>query len=62
MTGVGWDDIMQSDSLVMIEWPERAGDLLPRDHAPIQLRHVDGEPDRRILYAGGHMGYQTGAQ
>ena len=34
--------------------------LLPANHAPIQLRHAEGDPERRILYAGGHLGYQTG--
>lgn len=62
LQNVGWDDIMQSDALVLIEWPERAGDLLPADHAPIQLRHVDGDTDRRVLYAGGHIGHQTGVR
>jgi hypothetical protein len=33
---------------------------LPSDHVPIQLRHVEGDPDRRVLYAGGHLGHQTG--
>lgn len=61
LQNIGWDDIMQSDALVLVEWPERAGDLLP-PHAPIQLRHVEGDPDRRILYAGGHLGHTTGAR
>ena len=60
LQNIGWDDIIQSDALVLLEWPDRAGDLLPSDHAPIQLRHVEGDPDRRILYAGGHLGHQTG--
>ena len=60
LQNIGWDDIIQSDALVLLEWPDRAGDLLPSDHAPIQLRHVEGDPDRRILYAGGHLGRQTG--
>ena len=62
LQNIGWDDIMQSDSLILIEWPERAGDLLPADHAPVQLRHVEGEPDRRVLYAGGHIGHKTGVR
>jgi tRNA threonylcarbamoyladenosine biosynthesis protein TsaE len=62
LQNIGWDDIIQSDSLVLIEWPERAGELLPANHAPIQLRYVEGEPDRRVLYAGGHIGHQTGVR
>jgi tRNA threonylcarbamoyladenosine biosynthesis protein TsaE len=61
LQNIGWDDMVQSDALLLIEWPERAGELLPADHVPIQLRHLEGDPDRRVLYAGGHLGHQTGA-
>jgi len=54
LQNIGWDDIMQSDALVLVEWPARAGELLPADHLPIQLRHIEGDPDKRVLYAGGH--------
>lgn len=60
LQNIGWDDIIQSDALTLLEWPDRAGDLLPPNHAPIQLRHVEGDPDRRILYAGGHLGHRSG--
>jgi tRNA threonylcarbamoyladenosine biosynthesis protein TsaE len=62
LQNIGWDDLVQSDALLLIEWPDRAGELLPADHAPIQLRHVEGDPLRRVLYAGGHHGHQTGAR
>lgn len=61
LQNIGWDDIVSADALVLIEWPERAGALVPEDHLPIQLRHVDGAGDRRILYAGGHLGHATAA-
>ena len=60
LQNIGWDDVIQSDALILLEWPDRAGTLLPTDHAPIQLRHVEGDSDRRILYAGGHLGHQSG--
>jgi tRNA threonylcarbamoyladenosine biosynthesis protein TsaE len=60
LQNVGWDDIMGADALVLVEWPDRAGELLPGDHLPVQLRHVEHSPDRRILYAGGHLGHATG--
>ena len=60
LRNIGWDDIVQSDALVLVEWPERAGPLLPASHVPIQLRHIEGDPDRRVLYAGGHLGHETG--
>lgn len=60
LQNIGWDDMMQSDALLLIEWPDRAGELLPADHVPIQLRYVEDMPDRRVLYAGGHLGLQAG--
>jgi tRNA threonylcarbamoyladenosine biosynthesis protein TsaE len=56
LTNIGWDDIVSSESLVLIEWPERAGELLPTDHVPILLQHLPADPERRLLYAGGHVG------
>lgn len=62
LQNVGWDDIVQADALILIEWPDRAGSLLPPNHLPIQLDYVDGDPGRRILYAGGHLGHETGTR
>jgi tRNA threonylcarbamoyladenosine biosynthesis protein TsaE len=57
---VGWDDIVESGAVILIEWPERAGNMLPAAHLPLELSHVPGEPDRRVLYAGGRLGHPTG--
>jgi tRNA threonylcarbamoyladenosine biosynthesis protein TsaE len=62
LQNVGWDDITQADALVLVEWPERAGALLPAQHLPIQLSYIAGDPTRRVLYAGGHLGHETGAR
>jgi tRNA threonylcarbamoyladenosine biosynthesis protein TsaE len=56
LANIGWDDILTAEALVLVEWPERAGDLLPENHVPIQLQHLPNDPDRRLLYAGGHVG------
>jgi tRNA threonylcarbamoyladenosine biosynthesis protein TsaE len=55
LTNLGWDDIIEEQALILIEWPERAGPRIPRDHVPISLQHLPGEPDHRLLYAGGHV-------
>ena len=52
LTNLGWDEIVSSRSLVLVEWPERAGSRLPEDHLPIDLDYVPGDPTRRILLAG----------
>lgn len=52
LTNLGWDEIVSSRSLVLIEWPERAGSRLPEGHLPIDLDYVAEDPSRRILLAG----------
>jgi tRNA threonylcarbamoyladenosine biosynthesis protein TsaE len=52
LTNLGWDEIVSSRSLVLVEWPERAGERLPADHLPIDLDYVSGDLTRRILLAG----------
>jgi tRNA threonylcarbamoyladenosine biosynthesis protein TsaE len=54
LAAIGWDDILLDRALVVVEWPERARDLMPPGHVPISLSHVPDRPDQRVLYAGGH--------
>lgn len=56
LTNLGWDEIMADDALILVEWPERAGTRIPREHVPISLQHLPDDPSRRVLYAGGHVG------
>lgn len=51
LTNIGWDEIVNGDALVIVEWPERAGARLP-PHVPIALEYDPGDPSRRILLAG----------
>jgi len=51
LTNIGWDEIVSGNGLVIIEWPERAGERLP-PHVPIALEYEPGDPTRRILLAG----------
>ena len=52
LTNIGWDEIVASRSLILVEWPERAASRLPEDHLPIDLDYLAGDPGRRILLAG----------
>jgi tRNA threonylcarbamoyladenosine biosynthesis protein TsaE len=52
LTNLGWDEIVASHALILVEWPERAGDRLPDNHVPIDLDYVPDDPSRRILLAG----------
>jgi tRNA threonylcarbamoyladenosine biosynthesis protein TsaE len=51
LTNIGWEEIVNSDGLVLVEWPERAGANLP-PHVPIALEYDPVDPSRRILLAG----------
>ena len=51
LTNIGWDEIVSSHSLVIVEWPERAKGALPQ-HVPIDLEHLPADPTRRMLLAG----------
>ena len=55
LTQLGWDELLAEAALILIEWPERAGDRIPHLHVPISLQHLPHDPDRRLLYAGGHV-------
>ncbi|MFL5639662.1 MAG: tRNA (adenosine(37)-N6)-threonylcarbamoyltransferase complex ATPase subunit type 1 TsaE [Gemmatimonadaceae bacterium] len=52
LTNLGWDEILSSRSLVLVEWPERAGSRLPEDHLSIDLDYLADDATRRILLAG----------
>jgi tRNA threonylcarbamoyladenosine biosynthesis protein TsaE len=52
LTNLGWDEIVSSRSLILVEWPERADTRLPEDHLPIDLDYMPSDPARRILLAG----------
>jgi tRNA threonylcarbamoyl adenosine modification protein YjeE len=52
LTNIGWDDIVNEHALVLVEWPERAGARLPAAVVPIELTHLGGDEDRRVLMAG----------
>ena len=51
LTNIGWDEVVNGSSLVLVEWPERAGARLP-PHVPIVLEYEPGDASRRILLAG----------
>jgi tRNA threonylcarbamoyladenosine biosynthesis protein TsaE len=52
LTNLGWDEIVSARALVLVEWPERAGNRLPDDHLPIDIDYVPGDAGRRLLLAG----------
>ena len=47
LQNIGWDDMFRSDSIVIVEWPERAGELVPSDATRIELQLIAGEQAKR---------------
>lgn len=52
LANIGWEAIVGDPGIVLVEWPERAGAFLPDDAVRIDLEHLPGDPDRRLLLAG----------
>lgn len=46
---LGWDELGAAEEILLIEWPERAGDRLPVDRWDIELRVTDALPDLREI-------------
>ena len=49
LTNLGWDDIVNSGEIVLIEWPERAGIRLPQDTIRLKLEYLPGDDSHRRL-------------
>ncbi len=46
---IGWEELGAHDEVVLIEWPERAGDLLPEDRWEVSLELAEGDALRRSV-------------
>lgn len=54
LDALGWDEMLSTRAVCLIEWPERAGGRLPSGRVTLSLQHLPDDPDRRLLYAGWH--------
>ena len=52
LTNLGWDDIVASHAIVLVEWPDRGAGRIPPEAVPIDLEYDPVDPDRRLLLAG----------
>ena len=46
---IGWEDYLARGAIMVVEWPERAGGLIPPTARHLVFRHMDGSDFRRIL-------------
>ena len=47
---IGWEDYLAEGAILVVEWPERAGTLVPPDARHVVFTHLDGEEARRIEF------------
>ena len=45
---IGWEDYLARGAVIVVEWPECAGSLIPRNARHVVFRHLDGEENRLI--------------
>ncbi|MEO8561361.1 MAG: tRNA (adenosine(37)-N6)-threonylcarbamoyltransferase complex ATPase subunit type 1 TsaE [bacterium] len=55
LDSIGWDELFGGRAVVLVEWPERAGDRLPPGRVSLLLQHLPDDPERRLFYAGWHQ-------
>ena len=41
LDALGWDQVINSGAIILIEWPDRIADALPKDCLTISIDHVD---------------------
>jgi len=45
---IGWEDYLAEGAVLVVEWPERAGSLIPPDARHVAFRHLEGG-ERRLV-------------
>ena len=60
---VGWDDLLDGDSVALVEWGDRVGELLPVDRLEVRIDPGDADDDRTITFvsAGSTWAQRTDA-
>ena len=47
---IGWEDYLSEGAILVVEWPERAGSLIPPNARHVVFTHLEGEEARRIEF------------
>lgn len=50
---LGWEDYLARGAVLFVEWPDRAGDLMPSDAWHVELSHGADEDSRLIRFRRG---------
>ena len=49
---IGWEDYLAEGAILVVEWPECAGSLIPSTAKHVVFTHLDAEESRRIEFGG----------
>ncbi|MBO5905392.1 MAG: tRNA (adenosine(37)-N6)-threonylcarbamoyltransferase complex ATPase subunit type 1 TsaE [Kiritimatiellae bacterium] len=52
---IGWEDYLARGAIMVVEWPERAGSLIPNNAYHIAFRYREGEENRSIRIESGSL-------
>jgi len=47
---IGWEDFLSEGAVLVVEWPERAGTLIPQTARHVTFTHLEGRESRRIVF------------
>jgi len=48
---IGWEDYLSEGAVLVVEWPERAGSLIPPEARHIVFTHLEGEERRCLVFS-----------
>ena len=46
---IGWEDYLAAGAIIAVEWPDRAGSLIPANARRVTIAVPDGSGDRRTI-------------
>lgn len=58
VVAIGWEDYLAEGAVLAVEWPERAGSLIPPQAQHVVFTHLDDPEGRRIEFRRGSEGEQ----
>lgn len=53
LANTGWEECLDAGGVTVIEWPDRAGALLPEDRLEVRLEHIADTKRRIVVSATG---------
>ena len=53
LANTGWEEVLDAGGITVIEWPDRAGELLPEDRLELSLEHIADTKRRIVITATG---------